>query len=43
VARCGCVPPYRETRAYVVKVLALMGGAGDLLQGGESMDVRLVE
>jgi hypothetical protein len=43
VARCGCVPPYPETRAYVVKVIALMGAAGDLLPGGESLEVRLVE
>ncbi len=43
VARCGCVPPYAETRAYVVRVLGLMGGAGEVLPGGASMDVRLVE
>jgi hypothetical protein len=43
VARCGCVPPYPETRAYVVRVLALMGSAGDLLPGDPSMEVRLVE
>jgi hypothetical protein len=43
VARCGCVPPYAETRSYVVKVLALMGGAGEIPAGGSTMDVRLVE
>jgi hypothetical protein len=43
VARCGCVPPYPETAAYVVRVLGLMGGAGEVLRDGASMDVRLVE
>jgi soluble lytic murein transglycosylase-like protein len=43
VSRCGCVPPYPETRAYVVRVLALMGAGGELLPGGSSMDVRLIE
>ncbi|HZO60489.1 MAG TPA: lytic transglycosylase domain-containing protein, partial [Solirubrobacterales bacterium] len=43
VARCGCVPRYAETRAYVVRVLALMGGFGDTPLGGASLDVRLVE
>ncbi len=43
VARCGCVPPYPETRAYVVRVLALMGAGGELLPGGSSPEVRLVE
>ena len=42
VARCGCVPPYAETRAYVVRVLALMGAAGEPAPGGEPLDVRLV-
>ena len=44
VARCGCIPPYPETRAYVAKILGLLGGAGDLLwlaDGG--LEVRLVE
>ena len=41
VARCGCVPPYAETRAYVAKILGLMGGAGELPAGG--LEVRLVE
>jgi hypothetical protein len=43
VAACGCIPPYRETRAYVARVLGLMGAAGEVLPGGASMDVRLVE
>ena len=43
VSRCGCVPPYTETRAYVVRVLALMGAGGELVPGGSSMDVRLIE
>ena len=43
VARCGCMPPYPETRAYVVRVLALMGAGGEVLPGGSSLDVRLVE
>ena len=44
VARCGCIPPYPETKAYVAKILGLLGGAGDLLglaDGG--LEVRLVE
>jgi soluble lytic murein transglycosylase-like protein len=42
VARCGCVPPYPETQAYVAKILALLGGAG-LDDGlGATLDVRLV-
>ena len=42
VARCGCVPPYPETRGYVARVLGLMGGAGELLPGAPGMEVRLV-
>ncbi len=42
VVRCGCVPPFPETRGYVVRVLALMGAGGELLAGDSSMDVRLV-
>ncbi len=42
VEACGCIPPIPETRDYVAKILALLGGAGlDGLGGGE-MDVRLI-
>ena len=42
VAACGCVPPYPETRAYVAKILGLLGGAGD--RGDRRrLEVRLVE
>jgi soluble lytic murein transglycosylase-like protein len=41
VAACGCVPPYAETRAYVTKILGLLGGAGELT--GAGLEVRLVE
>ena len=41
VARCGCIPPYPETRAYVAKILGLLGGAGQLT--GLEFEVRLVE
>jgi soluble lytic murein transglycosylase-like protein len=41
VAACGCVPPYTETRAYVAKILGLLGGAGEVVGGG--LEVRLVE
>jgi hypothetical protein len=42
VARCGCVPPYPETRGYVARILGLLSGAGDsgALTG---MTVRLVK
>jgi soluble lytic murein transglycosylase-like protein len=29
VARCGCIPPYAETQAYLSRILGLLGGAGD--------------
>lgn len=41
VQRCGCVPPYPETKAYVAKILGLLGGAGELPMGG-GLEVRLV-
>jgi transglycosylase-like protein with SLT domain/D-alanyl-D-alanine carboxypeptidase-like protein/putative Flp pilus-assembly TadE/G-like protein len=43
VAGCGCVPPYAETRAYVTRVLALMGQAGEIAPGYDGPEVRLVE
>jgi hypothetical protein len=45
VARCGCIPPYPETRAYVAKILGLLWGAGDLgvAGAGGGLEVRLVE
>ena len=39
VAACDCVPPYAETQAYVARILALLGGAGEWT---EPLDVRLV-
>jgi hypothetical protein len=41
VGRCGCVPPYPETQAYVARILGLMSGAG-ALPPGASFEVRLV-
>jgi hypothetical protein len=41
VAACGCIPPYPETRAYVAKIVGLLGGAGELT--GAGLEVRLVE
>ncbi len=40
VEACHCVPPYPETRAYVTRILALLGGAGALAPPG--LEVRLV-
>ena len=31
VSRCGCVPPFPETQAYVADILGLLNGAGDAL------------
>jgi hypothetical protein len=42
VAGCGCIPPYPETRAYVARILGLLGGAGQLAGAG-GFTVRLVE
>jgi soluble lytic murein transglycosylase-like protein len=43
VQRCGCVPPYPETRGYVARILALMNGAGvGLDPAGTGLTVRLV-
>ena len=41
VAGCMCIPPYPETRAYVAKILGLLGGAGEI--AGAGFEVRLVE
>jgi soluble lytic murein transglycosylase-like protein len=41
VSGCGCIPPYAETRAYVARVLALMGQAGEAVPG-TGVEVRLV-
>lgn len=41
VARCMCIPPYPETRAYVAKILGLLGGVGDAAM--PTFEVRLVE
>ena len=41
VAACGCVPAYPETRAYVAKILGLLGGAGE--PTGAGLEVRLVK
>ena len=41
VRRCGCIPPYVETQAYVARILGLLGGAGDA--AAPTFEVRLVE
>ena len=41
VAACDCVPDYPETRAYVARILGLLGGAGELV--APALEVRLVD
>jgi len=41
VAACGCIPAFPETRAYVARILGLLGGAGEVAAGG--LEVSLVE
>jgi uncharacterized membrane protein YgcG len=41
VQRCGCIPPYPETRGYVARILGLLGGAGVVPADG-GLEVRLV-
>ena len=41
VERCVCVPSYPETRAYVARILGLLGGAGDIAP--PTFEVRLIE
>jgi hypothetical protein len=45
VARCGCIPPYPETRGYVARILGLLRGAGFSVNGlgGSGLSVRLVK
>lgn len=40
VLACSCVPPYPETRAYVSRILGLMGGVGAIPP--PALEVRLV-
>jgi hypothetical protein len=40
VAGCGCIPPYPETRAYVARILGLLGGAGEVTG---TLTVRLAQ
>jgi soluble lytic murein transglycosylase-like protein len=42
VERHGGIPPYAETRAYVSRILGLLGGAGEL-PPASGLEIRLVE
>jgi soluble lytic murein transglycosylase-like protein len=41
VERCGGIPPYPETRAYVARILGLLGGAGEI--SVPTFEIALVE
>jgi soluble lytic murein transglycosylase-like protein len=41
VERCGCIPSFPETQAYVARVLGLIGGA-EVAPGSQMLEVRLV-
>jgi hypothetical protein len=41
VAACGCVPAIPETQAYVARILALMGAAGEI--AAPELEVQLVD
>lgn len=41
VLRCGCIPPYPETQAYVAAIMARLAGSGDVTPGYR-LEVRLV-
>jgi hypothetical protein len=40
VSACHCIPSYPETQAYVARILALMGSAGEVVP--PPLEVRLV-
>lgn len=40
VSPCNCIPPYAETRAYVAKILAMLGGVGAIAP--MPMEIELV-
>ncbi|HEU4704031.1 MAG TPA: transglycosylase SLT domain-containing protein [Conexibacter sp.] len=42
VSACGCVPAFRETQAYVARIVGLLRGAGDGDGFAIGLDVRLV-
>jgi hypothetical protein len=41
VEGCDCIPPYPETRAYVTRILALLGGVGTMAV--PTFEVRLIK
>jgi hypothetical protein len=40
VSGCRCIPPFPETRAYVTRIMALLGGSGAI--AAPELEVRLV-